>query len=170
VLAMRTEFAEDGSKAATLLQVLDAAAAWADEPANHAALAASLARPAYLGLPRELIEAVLGGRVPLGAGSKAYDPDFLYFHRHAANAPREEDGLWVYAQMVRWGQVAPSRQAERAAARVFAADQYRQSVRRNVEAAPHLLPFDRIEFSAAAVPAYLQQFEVHTPFTEAGML
>ena len=170
VLAMRMEFAEDGGKAATLLQVLDAAAAWADEPANHAALASSLAQPAYLGLPQELIEPVLGGRLRLGAGREAYDPDFLYFHRHAANAPREVDGLWAYAQMVRWGQVAPSRHAERAAARVFASDLYRQSVRRNVEAVSQLLPFDRIEFSATAVPAYLEQFEVHTPFTEAGML
>ncbi len=170
VLAMRMEFAEDAGKAATLLQVLDAAAAWADKPANHAALAASLALPAYLGVPQELIEAVLGGRVRLGAGREAYDPDFLYFHRHAANAPREADGLWAYAQMVRWGQVAPSRHAERAAARVFAPDLYHQSVRRNVEAASQLLPFDRIEFSAAAVSAYLEQFEVHTPFTEAGML
>ena len=54
--------------------------------------------------------------------------DFLYFHRHAANAPRAADGLWAYAQMVRWGQLAPSERAERAAADVFRSDLYRQSV------------------------------------------
>jgi hypothetical protein len=101
---------------------------------------------------------------------EVHDPEFLYFHRHAANAPREADGLWAYAQMARWGQLAPSRHAERAAARVFAPDLYRRSVQGSVAAAPLLPPFDRIEFSSANVPAYLEQFEVHTPFADARML
>ena len=89
---------------------------WADDPSNHAALASYLARPAYLGLPEEIIAAVLGGRLRFGLGAEVRDPDYLYFHRHAANAPREADGLWAYAQMVRWGQIAPSERAEKAAA------------------------------------------------------
>jgi ABC-type nitrate/sulfonate/bicarbonate transport system substrate-binding protein len=167
VLAMLTAFAEDASRAATLLQVLDAAAAWADEPANHATLASYLARPEYLGLPQEIIAAALGGRVRLGTGSEVHDPDFLFFHRYAANAPCEADGLWAYAQMARWGQLAPSPRAERAAARVFSSDLYRRSVRHGVAPDPPLPPFDRIELSSKDVTAYLEQFEVHTPFAGA---
>jgi NitT/TauT family transport system ATP-binding protein len=164
VLAMRAVFAEDLGRVAKLLQALDAAAAWADEPAHHAALAAHLAEPAYLGLPQEIIAVALGGRLRLGARAEVHDSDFLYFHRHAANVPREADGLWAYAQMVRWGQLVPSQRAERAAAGVFVPELYHTSVQRRVAPTPSLQPFDRIEFSPANVPAYLEQFEVHTPF------
>jgi two-component system, oxyanion-binding sensor len=171
VLAMRTAFTEDGGLVAALLQVLDAAAAWADEPANHATLASHLARFEYLGLPQEIILAGLRGGVRLGGRGPAMpDPDFLYFHRHAANVPCEADGLWAYAQMARWGQLAASRHAERAAARVFASDLYRESVRREVAAAPPLPPFDRIAFTPTDVPAYLAQLKIHTPFTQARRL
>ena len=59
------------------------------------------------------------------------------------------DGLWVYAQMVRWGQLAPSAQAQSAAAEVFRPDLYRQCLPAAAFAAPAPQPFDRIEFSRA---------------------
>jgi ABC-type nitrate/sulfonate/bicarbonate transport system substrate-binding protein len=170
VLALRAAFAERSERIAKLLQALDAAAAWADEPANHATLASYLARPTYLGLPQEVIAAALGGRVRFGTGTEVHDPDYVFFHRHAANTPREADGLWAYAQMCRWGQLAPSRDAERAAAQVFAPDLYRQSVQHGVAPAAPLPAFDRIEFSSTNVPAYLAQFDVHTPYASARSL
>jgi NitT/TauT family transport system ATP-binding protein len=167
VLALRSSFARHSETVAKLLRAFDAAAAWVDEPANHAELASQLARPEYLGLPREIIAATLAGRLRFGAGAELHDPDYVYFHRHAANAPREADGLWIYAQMVRWGQLAVSESAERAAARVFAPDLYRTSVpRADATAAAWLPPFDRVEFSSKNVPAYLRQFEMHTPFAD----
>ena len=45
--------------------------------------------------------------------------DFLVFHRKAANFPWVSHALWLYAQMVRWRQVAPSKAAEAAVRRVF---------------------------------------------------
>jgi ABC-type nitrate/sulfonate/bicarbonate transport system substrate-binding protein len=166
VLALRRAFAERAQITARLLRALDAAAAWVDAPANHAALASLLARPTYLGLPEEIIAAALDGRVRFAPGVDVHDRSFLYFHRHAANAPREADGLWVYAQMVRWGQLAPSERAERAAARVFAPDLYGESVRAARTDTPNAPPFDRIEFAAEDVPAYLRQFAVHTPYAD----
>jgi len=166
VLALRSVFARNSEKIAKLLRALDSAAAWADAPANHSMLAAHLARSEYLNLPQEIIAATLAGRLRFGAGGELHDPDYLYFHRHGANAPREADGLWAYAQMVRWGQLAPSDRSERAAASVFSSTLYRASVRGGgVDASPP--PFDRIEFSATNVPAYLRQFDVQTPFAEA---
>ncbi len=170
VLAVRAAFAERSERIAKLLQALDAAAAWADEPANHVTLASYLARPAYLGLPQEIIAAALGGRVRVGAGTAVHDPDFLFFHRHAANAPREADGLWAYAQMSRWGQLAPSSGAEQAAAKVFAPDLYRRSVQHGAASEAPSPAFDRIEFSSTNVPAYLAQFDVHTPYANARAL
>jgi NitT/TauT family transport system ATP-binding protein len=168
VLAFRSSFAEQSRSVVKLLRALDAAAAWVDEPSNHAALASLLARPAYLDLPQEVIAAALDGRLHFASSADMHDRSFLYFHRHAANAPREGDGLWVYAQMVRWGQLAPSERAERAAARVFDPALYRQSVPgARADARPTPPPFDRIEFAAKDVPAYLRQFDMHTPFADA---
>ncbi len=167
VLALRRAFTEQRHRVVKLLQALDAAAAWADEPANHAVLASHLARPEYLGLPQELVAAALGGRLRLGAHSHVRDSDFLCFHRHGANAPRETDALWIYAQMVRWGQLVPSDRAESAAAEVFRGDLYRESVPSAVGDGHTLLtPFDRVAFSSQNVPAYLRQFEMHTPFAD----
>ena len=171
VLAFRTAFAQQSQSIGTLLRALDAAAAWVDDASNHTALASVLARPEYLDLPPEIIAPALAGRMRFAAGAEVHDHGFLYFHRHAANAPREADGLWVYAQMVRWGQLAQSERAERAAARVFDPTLYRESVpgvRAGVQSAS--LPFDRVEFAAKDVSAYLKQFDVHTPFADAHAL
>jgi NitT/TauT family transport system ATP-binding protein len=167
VLTLRTAFADLG-RLERLLRALDAAAAWADDPKNHAALASCLALPKYLDVPEEIIAAVLGGRLRFGMGAEVRDPDYLYFHRHAANAPREVDGLWAYAQMVRWGQIAPSERAEKAAAKVFGSALYRASVPgASLEVTAPAPPFDCIEFPSSDVPAYLRQFEMQTPFAVA---
>jgi hypothetical protein len=116
----------------------------------------------------EIIAAVLGGRLRFGLGAEVHDPDYLSFHRHAANAPREADGLWAYAQMVRWGQLAPSERAEKAAAKVFGSALYRASVPGvSLEVSAPAPPFDRIVFPSNDVPAYLRQFEMQTRFAAA---
>jgi NitT/TauT family transport system ATP-binding protein len=165
VLALRASF-EHPERLNRLLQALDAAAKWVDDAENHPALAALLARPEYLGVPEESIVAALDGRLHLGFGAAKRDVDFMYFHRHAANAPRSADGLWIYAQMVRWGQLAASPQAQRAAAAVFSPQWYQRSVPAAALDAPAPPPFDRIAFTANDVPAYVAQFAVHTPFTD----
>jgi len=70
--------------------------------------------------------------------------------------------------MVRWGQLAPSERAEKAAAHVFDSALYRASVSGSTsEVSAPAPPFDRIEFPSSDVPAYLRQFEMHTPFAVA---
>jgi two-component system, oxyanion-binding sensor len=167
VLAMRATYAQRAQPAMSLLQALDAAAAWVDDASNHVKLAEHLARPEYLGVPPAVIGHALDGRLELGLGAAKRDVDFMYFHRHAANAPGAADGLWAYAQMVRWGQLAHSERAQRAAADVFHPSLYRQSVPSAQPDAAIQLPFDRIEFQPANVPAYLEQFAVHTAFAAA---
>jgi ABC-type nitrate/sulfonate/bicarbonate transport system substrate-binding protein len=166
VLAMRASFADNAELLSRLLRALDAAAAWADDPAHHAALAAHLARPEYLGVAADLIEAILGGRQPLGSHGEVNDPDFLCFHRRAANLPSAANGVWAYAQMVRWGQLAPGGHAQRLAAEVFRPDLYRRSLPEAKLEVPTFVQFDRVAFSAADVRGYLRQFPLHTPFAE----
>jgi hypothetical protein len=168
---LRASCAQRAQPVMRLMQALDAAAAWVDDAANHARLAEQLARPEYLGVPASIIGHALDGRLELGLGAAKRDIDFMYFHRYAANAPRAADGLWAYAQMVRWGLLEPSEHAQRAAADVFHPGLYRQSVPAAQPAAASLEPpFDRVEFLAANVPEYVQQFAVHTPFAATRVL
>jgi NitT/TauT family transport system ATP-binding protein len=166
VLAVRAALAPT-ERLTRLLQALDAAAQWVDAAANHAAVAALLARPEYLDVPPESIAAALDGRLRLGLGAAKRDLDFMYFHRYQANAPRAADGLWAYAQMVRWGQLAPSAAAQRVAAEVFRPDLYYRGVPDAALPAPAPPPFDGVEFVATDVPGYLAQWELRTPFAAA---
>jgi NitT/TauT family transport system ATP-binding protein len=170
VLALRLSYAQRAQPVMRLLPTLDAAAAWVDDAVNHAALAEQLARPEYLGVRQDIIEASLSGRLRLGLGAAKRDVDFMYFHRYAANAPRAADGLWAYAQMVRWGQLAPDGRAERAAADVFHPGLYRQSVPGAATDPPAPPPFDGVELAGGDVPAYLAQFETRTPFSASNPL
>lgn len=165
VLALRAAFADRSPEVLErLLRALDAAAAWVDDETNRALLADCLARPEYVGVAPELIAAALAGRLSLGAGRSLQDREFLYFGRDGANVPDESTGLWSYAQMARWGQIASSAQAARTAATVFRADLYRRALGRAPAATPALVPFDEIAFSPADVSGYLARFELDTPF------
>jgi ABC-type nitrate/sulfonate/bicarbonate transport system substrate-binding protein len=164
VLAVRAALGAQDELLGKLLRALAAAAAWADAPANRAALARLLARPEYVGSPAEMLEAALSGKVALGGGRTADDPSFIFFHRDAANVPRTEDALWNYAQMVRWGQLRPSAAAQAAAAGVFRADLWRRHVGEAPSAPSAPLPFDGVPFDADDVAAYLERFEVCTRY------
>ncbi|HZF28515.1 MAG TPA: CmpA/NrtA family ABC transporter substrate-binding protein [Gammaproteobacteria bacterium] len=166
VLAVRASVEYQPRRLGALLRALAAAAQWADDPGNHGALAALLARQEYVGAPAELIELVLRGRLALGDGRAASHPDFMYFHRHGANLPRAEEALWAYAQMVRWGQVRAHATLQRLAARVFREDLYRRYV--GGAAPPEAVPaaFDGVRFTPGAIDEYVGRFAVSTRFVE----
>jgi ABC-type nitrate/sulfonate/bicarbonate transport system substrate-binding protein len=103
VLAVRPTLAAEGAVLRALVAALAAAAAWVDAPSNHEEVAALLARPAYVDVPPAIIMRSLGGRLELGGGARLAEPDFLYFHRYSANYPAVDEALWIYAQMLRWG-------------------------------------------------------------------
>jgi NitT/TauT family transport system ATP-binding protein len=158
VLALRTSFERETERLGALLRALSAAARWADDPENRTTLAATLARPEYVGAPPDLIVRALDGDLALGGGRFAEVPDFMFFHRHAANVPRPEEALWIYAQMVRWGQLPPRRELETKAARVFRDDLYCAHLAAPAQAATPL-PFDGVAFDSADVPGYLRSVE-----------
>lgn len=163
VLAMARTSLDDEAATRALIRALAGAAEWCDRPENHATLAATLAEPKYLGTDPELTANVLAGSLPMsGVG---LDADYLYFHRHDANRPRRADALWIYAQMVRWGQIPERPDFETAAVRVFRPDIYAQAL--DVAEPEDLKPIiacDRAAFDGRSVAAYLQLFDLATPF------
>ena len=85
--------------------------------------------PAYVGQPADLIAQALAGRMPLQPRGEAVDiPDFLVFHRGAANFPWRSQALWIYSQFLRWGMAEATPEAERAASGVFRSDLYRRAL------------------------------------------
>jgi len=130
VLAMREEWMESNPDLVDrLLRALDRSARWCDAPANRRELAEILASPDYVDGRADLIERGLTGRIWLRRDEAPVDiPDFLIFHRDAANFPWLSQGLWIYSQFVRWGFVKASAQVEAQAARVFRSDVYRRAL------------------------------------------
>jgi ABC-type nitrate/sulfonate/bicarbonate transport system substrate-binding protein len=91
----------------SLIRGLVNASAWVEASENRAELAALLARPEHVGVAAEIIAASLGG---------------MTFYRDSANRPFAEDGLWLAAEMRRWGQAGA--EAEAMAAVVYRPDLY----------------------------------------------
>jgi len=130
VLAFRTEWMEgEPDLVDRVLRGLSRAAAWCDEPGNHAELADLLSDRAYVAQPAERILPALTGNVIPRLGEPAISvPDWLLFHREAAGFPWRSQALWIYSQFVRWKMVEPSAKAERLAADVFRSDIYRRAL------------------------------------------
>lgn len=114
---------------AALIRALDRAAAWAEQPENRSQLAALLAGPAYLDLPQAVIARALAGELMVGIGdSPRVVNDFLVLHRERANDPSVSQALWIYAQMIRWGQVDRRPNDEAIVRSVFRPDIYRAAL------------------------------------------
>lgn len=130
VLGLRQEWV--GSNRETLfalLRALHKAAVWADRKENHVTLSELLAREAYLDLPAEIIERALNGRLTLSPdGRQGVFEDFLVLQRKATTFPWRSFALWIYAQMVRAGQVAHTPERLAAVRQVFRPDLYREAL------------------------------------------
>ncbi|MBT2186148.1 CmpA/NrtA family ABC transporter substrate-binding protein [Sphingobium nicotianae] len=130
VLTFRTDWMEQHPDLVDgLLRAMAGAAAWCDDPVNRVELAGLLAQPAYVDQPAELIERALAGRIVVRQGEAPVDlPDFILFARDATPFPWRSQALWIYSQLVRWGMVEPSAQAQARAADVFRPDIYRRAL------------------------------------------
>ena len=130
VLGLRADFAEARPESLRrLLRALHAACAFASRPENHERLAGALAAPDYVDAPADVLLRALRGRLVLRAGEPARTlPDFLEFHRHAANFPWRSHALWFAAQMARWGQIAADAQTFARAGAAYRPDLYRSAL------------------------------------------
>lgn len=124
VLGVRPDWwAENAELGAALLRALRQAALWCDGAENRAELASILARPEHLGGDAASLASILAGDLRVDRdGTRRNLPNYLTFHRGEANRPRPSEALWVYSQMVRWGQVPLGEDLARRAASAFRPD------------------------------------------------
>ncbi len=130
VIGMRPEWAETHPETVSrLIVALDAAARWCDRPDNHDALAEALADGRYLAAPVDIIRRVLAGEFNLDdRGNRRIIDDYFTFHAGFANYPRPSQALWIYSQMIRWGQTDLSSAGMTAAAAAYRPDIYRTAL------------------------------------------
>lgn len=113
VLGLRADTAAaEPERLARLLRALTQAMAWCGNPTNHDELAHLLAAPGHVDAPEAIIRRCLTGELVRRKGGPA-DPiaDYLVFDRQGPAFPLASHGLWIYAQMVRWGHAALSADA-----------------------------------------------------------
>jgi NitT/TauT family transport system ATP-binding protein len=130
VLGVRPDWAEANPETLSrLIVALDAAARWCDVPENRPELAIMLADAAYVGAPSEAMDRLLKGDITVDPDGRIRSiPDYFSFHRRHANVPRVSQAMWIYSQMVRWGQVAANEDNEAVAAAAWRPDLYRTAL------------------------------------------
>ncbi|NLS03782.1 ABC transporter substrate-binding protein [Rhizobium sp. P32RR-XVIII] len=130
VVGMRPDWAESHPETVSrLIVALDAASRWCDRTENHDALAEALADQRYISAPVDIIRHVLAGEFSLDAtGSRRVIDNYFMFHGDYANYPRPSQALWIYSQMVRWGQAGISLNSARSAASAYRPDLYRAAL------------------------------------------
>lgn len=128
VLGVGAEWAEGHADLLQrLLRALYRSAVWCGLAKNRAALADMLASDAYLAQPARLIFGVLAGALETGHGVETVS-DFFVPADGAATFPRQAHALWLYAQMVRWGQLDHSVANAEKARLSFRPDLYRSAI------------------------------------------
>jgi len=135
VLAMRQSWVERHPKdVAALIRALARGAAFAEQ--DRAETARILAHPERLGVGADVILRSLDGRLKISSdGTLRESGRFLLIGREEANRPDPVQAAWLYAQMARWQQTPPSREALKTAMAVFRADLHDAALGQGREAA-----------------------------------
>ena len=129
VLGVSAEWADANPESlGMLLRALYRAAQWCGEAANHAELAAILARPGYVGCDVEWLMPALSGQLLNGDGGVIAVDDFFVPLARAATFPWRSHALWFYSQMARWGQIEASKAGEHIARETYRPDLYRAAL------------------------------------------
>lgn len=112
VLGVREQWADaNPGPLARLLRAVYRACQWCGQPGNLDELASILSRPEYLAQPEAALRRSLAGEIPTPSGEALAIDNFLMFADKAATFPWLSHALWLYSQMVRWGQVEHSADA-----------------------------------------------------------
>ncbi|MCM2294049.1 ABC transporter substrate-binding protein [Allorhizobium sp. BGMRC 0089] len=164
VVGMRPQWAESNRETVqALLLALDAAARWCDQPENRKTLAALLATDRYIDAPEDIILRVLSGEFAVDAkGNTRVIENYFTFHARGANRPVPRQALWIYSQMIRWGQTTYSAAAAEAAAHAFRPDLYEAALgpAGADESEGEATFMDGRTFDSADIAAYVEAFNV----------
>jgi NitT/TauT family transport system ATP-binding protein len=111
-----------------LLRAIYRAAVWCAAPANREELAEILSGHAYVDRPAAWMLPALSGKIGVGDGETVFVEDFFVPQAKAATFPWKSHALWLYTQMVRWGQIAHDKKHEAIARETFRPDLYRAAL------------------------------------------
>jgi two-component system, oxyanion-binding sensor len=130
VLAVRAGWADaDPDTAGRLMRAVWRAGRWMGDPQNRMMASEILAMPDHLGLPAEMIERVLEGRLTLSAGTDDLRaPHLIEFFAGAATFPWRSQAAWIGTRLARRYGLDPETSAN-AARDVFRSDLYRHHLR-----------------------------------------
>ena len=126
VLATRAGWCEaEPDLAGRLMRAVWRAGRWLSDPGNRLTASEVLAAPQHLGVPPEMIDPGLSGRMVIGAdGDEGMATQVLTFHEGAANFPWRSQAAWIGARLAgRFGLDAAVAQTRARA--VFRSDLYR---------------------------------------------
>ena len=169
---MRPDWAASHPEAVSrLIVALDKAARWCDVPENHDALAETLAEPRYLAAPIHIVRHVLSGEFGLdAAGNRRIIENYFRFHGDHANYPDPDQALWIYSQMIRWGQIGYSGAGAANAASAYRPDLYRLALGGDAVPLPDATSSEKAgdrfmdghAFDPSDIPAYVRGFAVRS--------
>jgi ABC-type nitrate/sulfonate/bicarbonate transport system substrate-binding protein len=135
VLMVRGDFAaKRSSEHLALVAALREACEFCDQPENHAHIAATLARPEFVGVPEEILKRALAGQLDCGNGVLRRIDNFFVFHRDCANEPSGATTAWAL-ELVRNSGLCPEPAKLNFALgrRVYRTDLHEQAVKTNFE-------------------------------------
>jgi ABC-type nitrate/sulfonate/bicarbonate transport system substrate-binding protein len=166
VLAIRQGWSEKNPElVAALVRAAFRAAEFIEQPENRAEVAAVLARPERVGVDADVIQRTLDGRLKISPdGTIRESRRYLLVGREGASRPDPIQATWLYAQMLRWGQAAISREALAIAKAVFRPDLYDAAL--GLRGAADLGAVDSVgafagpAFDPADLAGYLAAFKV----------
>jgi two-component system, oxyanion-binding sensor len=129
VLGMRSDWATaDSGRLSRLLRAVHRACVWCAAPDNATEVVRLLSGTSYLDQPEATIRASLGHGFTRPDGSLRTIDGFLNFSAKAATFPWVSHALWLYSQMVRWGQVNHSDENVARVRRTYRPDLYRAAL------------------------------------------
>ena len=167
VLAVRQNWSENNPEVlAALIRAASRAAEFIEQPENRAEAARLLAQPERVGVDADVILRTLDGRLKISPdGTIRESSRYLLVGREGAARPDPVQAVWLYAQMVRWGQASISPEALKIAEGVFRPDLYDAALGlHGAHAAPPAFgsvgAFAGPVFDPADIAGYLASFKV----------
>jgi ABC-type nitrate/sulfonate/bicarbonate transport system substrate-binding protein len=129
VLGAQAQWAQNHPEALrALLRALYRSAVWCADPANRDELAAIFSRPTYVDRPAQWMLPALSGQIGVDDSEVVAVDEFFVPLAKAATFPWKSHALWLYTQMVRWGQIAHDKEHERIARETYRPDIYRAAL------------------------------------------
>lgn len=152
-LAISAELAKNEPETVVgLIRACLKAADFIASPENRSEALAMLSGPDRIGAGAQALERTFEGRV----GSAGVTKDYLIFGNAASGRPDPVQAAWLYAQMVRWGQVPFSLEAMQTARSVYEDAYFDQATGGSVTGkTSKISAFAGVAFNACELEAYL---------------